>query len=250
MDKDFSRVLESKRLQIEANEIYKESETEALFNRIVSYMSFIGCVVIKRDLWLQAEKERYLGTEFIHVGVIFQGRLPAPALVIAEPHITIRLGNAQWTPRAFEIWMFKWPKLICSLASTPARIRGEYERAQTWSRLRTIITYRAMGAYSLKGYQKWFASDGSSWGWKLMTWLAAIIPAFIANLLLLSYFKIIRGFAVLFTAVMPACIANLSVLSYFRKVKKSALIDIYNLENNENSIMNIVRRKGLKQSHK
>jgi abequosyltransferase len=245
MNRDFSKVLENKRLQIDTNEIYSESEIELLFNRAVSYMSFIGCVVINRNLWLQREKERYLGTEFIHIGVIFQASLPAPALVIAEPYITIRLGNAQWAPRSFEIWMFKWPNLLCSFANISEQARQEYQKIQSWSRLKNIITYRAMGAYSLKGYQKWFALNDSSLWWRSIVLFIAIMPACIVNLFMLSYFKIMRGFVALFIAIMPACFVNLFMLSYFKKVKKDALINIYYLENNENNIMNIVRKKGL-----
>ena len=72
----------------------------------------------------------------------------------------------------------------------------------------------------------------------------AIMPACLVNLFLLSYFKMMRGLAALFIAIMPACFANLFVLSYFKKTKKEAMMIIYALESNENSIMNIMRRKG------
>src|SRR5262249_57418214 len=51
---------------------------------IVPYVSFIGCVVIKRDLWLNREKDRHIGSEFIHVGVIFQAPLPRGPRVLAR----------------------------------------------------------------------------------------------------------------------------------------------------------------------
>jgi len=216
MNRDFSKVMENKCLLIDTNEVYLESEMEPLFNRVVSYIHFIGCTVINRDLWMQREKERYFGTEFIHVGVIFQAPLPAPALVIAQPYITYRNGNVQWIQRAFEIWMFKWPTLLYSFAHISEHARQEYRKAPSWRRLRKIIIYRAMGAYSLKEYQKWFASKNSPLWWRLAT---------------------------LFIAIMPACFVNLFLLSYLKMIKKEAqLIDC--LENNENNIMNIVRRKG------
>jgi abequosyltransferase len=243
MNRDFSKVLENKRLPIDTNEIYSESEIELLFTRTVSYMSFVGCVVINRDLWMQREKKRYFGTGFIHIGVIFQASLPALALVIAEPYITIRLGNAQWTSQAFEIWMFRWPSLLCSFAHISEQVRQEYQKTQSWSRLRNIITYRAMGAYSLKEYQKWFVSKDSSLWWRFVVLFIAIMPACFVNLFLLLYFKMMWGFVTLFIAIMPTYFANLFMLSYFKKIKKEALINIYYLENNENSIMNIVRRK-------
>jgi len=217
MNKDFSKVLEEKRLQIDKNEIYDGLKLEQLFHRVIPYISFIGSVVVNRDVWMQREKTRYFGTEFIHVGVIFQAFLPAQALVIAEPYITIRYGNSQWTQRAFEIWLFKWPNLLSSFAPISEQARQEYRKTQSWFRLRKIIIYRAMGAYSLKEYQKWFASKDSSLWWR---------------------------FATLFIAIMPACFVNLFLLSYLKMIKKDALL-IDCLKNNKNNIMNIVRRKGL-----
>ncbi|MCL0030156.1 glycosyltransferase [Thermodesulfovibrionales bacterium] len=206
MNKDFSKILEDRRVQIDTNEIYLESELELLFHRAISYMSFIGCVVINRDLWLQREKKRYFGTEFIHIGVIFQAPLPAPAIVIAEPYITIRYGNAQWTPRAFEIWMFKWPNLLCSFAHISEQVRQECQQTRPWQRLKGIIIYRAKGAYSLKEYKKWFGSKDLSLWWRM---------------------------GALFIAIMPCFFVNVVVLSYFKTIKKEALMSIYDLENSK-----------------
>lgn len=190
MNKDFSKILENKRLQINKNEIYLGSDIELLFRRAISYMSFIGCVVINRDLWLQREKKRYFGSDFIHVGVIFQAPLPAPILVVANPYITIRLGNAQWVPQSFEIWMFKWPNLLYSFKHISEQARQEYQQTQSWRRLKTIINFRAKGIYSLKEYLKWFTSKDSSLWWRLATLCIAMSPVCFTNLVLLSYLKI------------------------------------------------------------
>jgi abequosyltransferase len=221
INKEISKVIENKRLQIDTNEIYDESKLEQLFHRILPYISFIGCVVINRDVWMQREKKQYFGTEFIHVGVIFQSPLPAPALVLAQPYIMIRFGNAQWTQRMFEIWMYKWPNLLASFTHISERVKQGYQKTtQSWRRLKHIITFRAMGAYSLKEYKKWFTSEDSSLWWKFIIWLIAIIPACFVNLLMLAYCKMIK--------------------------KDTILIDC--LKNNENNIMTIVKRKGHLQS--
>jgi len=218
MNKDLSKVLQDKRLGVDTNEIYDESKIDQLFSRVISYMSFIGCVVINRDLWMHREKTRYFGSEFVHVGVIFQAPLPSQALVLAQPYITIRLGNAQWSQRTFEIWMSKWPNLIRSLTGISERVRKKYQNPQSLLRLKNIITFRATGIYTLTEYQKWFASEDSTLWWKFVVWLIAI---------------------------MPACFVNLFMLSYFKIIKKDAMmVDI--LKNNGNNIMNIVGRKGRK----
>ena len=191
MDKDISKVLQPKLIPIDTNEIYDGSKLEQLFQRVIPYISFIGCVVINRALWMQREKKQYFGTEFIHVGVIFQAPLPAPALIIAEPYISIRYGNAQWTSRAFEIWMFKWPKLLYSLTSISGKTRQRHQITNPL-RLMKIIIYRALGAYSLKEYQKWFIPKGSSFPWKFVALIIAILPVSFVNLVVLSLLKMIK----------------------------------------------------------
>lgn len=192
MNKNFSEILSSKFLQIKTNEIYDKLKLEKLFQRVIPYMSFIGCVVINRDLWLQREKKRYFGTEFIHVGVIFQAPLPASTLVIAEPYITIRFSNAQWTPRAFEIWMYKWPNLLCSFADISEQVRQEYQKTQSWRRLKNIIIHRARGEYSLKEYRKWFKLENLSLWWQMKILFIAIVPSIIPKLIILFYFRMVN----------------------------------------------------------
>jgi hypothetical protein len=179
-------------------------------------MSFIGCIVINRDLWLQREKERYFGTEFIHIGVIFQAPLPAPALIVAEPYIIIRGDNAQWAQRAFEIWVFKWANLLYSFTNISECARENYRPKPSWARFKNVIEYRAMGTYSLKEYHKYYASKDFPLWWRLF---------------------------MLIIAIMPACIVNLAVLTYFKILKKEARMEIYDLQHNKNNIVNIVRWK-------
>lgn len=192
MNRDFSKILSDKSLQIKADEIYEGQELEQLFQRVIPYVSFIGCVVINRDLWLLREKKAYFGTEFIHVGVIFQAPLPAPVLVIAEPFIMIRFGNAQWTPRSFEIWMFKWPELLSSFKHISEQTKNEYIQMQSWRKLKDVIIHRAKGEYSLKGYRKWFALKDLSLCWRMLMLLIAIIPSVIVRSVMLLYFRLVN----------------------------------------------------------
>ena len=192
MNKNITKTLSRKILQLKINEVYNKLELDKLFQCIVPYMSFIGCVIINRDLWLQREKNHYFGTEFIHVGVIFQAPLPASALVIATPYITIRFGNANWTPRAFEIWMSKWPNLLSSFADISEQVRQEYQRKQSLRKLKNIIIHRARGEYSLIEYRKWLKIEDSSLWWRMTVLLIAIVPSIIARLIILSYFKMVN----------------------------------------------------------
>jgi len=190
MDQCFSKVLKRKCVKIDRDEIVAGNEIKRLFGIAGEYMSFIGGVVVNRDFWVRRGKERYFGTELVHIGVVFQSPLPSSTLVIAEPYITIRFGNAQWISRAFEVWMFKWPNLICSLEGVPEHIKREYQPTQSWGRLRRVIAHRANGAYSNKEYRRWFAAEDTSACWKIAVRLIAFMPKRVLKWLITLYLNL------------------------------------------------------------
>ena len=59
---NLKKVITSKNLYLNSNLILQANETNKLFEQIVPYVSFIGCVIIKRDLWLERNKLIYYGT--------------------------------------------------------------------------------------------------------------------------------------------------------------------------------------------
>ena len=183
---DFSVLLTPRFIQLEDDKSYGAGDQDALFAETAGALSFIGCVVIRRSTWLARERERYLGTLFIHVGVIFQ----APALddvrVLAEPLISIRYGNAMWTSRGFEIWMFKWPDLLWSFAQIAEHSRAAVSVREPWRQLRKLLLYRAIGGYDRTEYRR--SIEGRVPGVKgLLSEFIAMVPAKGANALASIY---------------------------------------------------------------
>jgi abequosyltransferase len=193
MNRDFSIQFQSSMLDNTEDEIYQPDDLDALFNRIVPTISFIGCVVIKRDTWLQREHRRYFGTEFIHVGVIFQDHLPGTACLIAQPYISIRYGNAQWRSRSFEIWMQKWPHLIWSFALISDETKLKRVNPEPWRRLKTLRLNRALGSYSPEMYEKIIAPSNASGLWKLAALAISRIPQPAWNACMLWYLRTFKN---------------------------------------------------------
>ncbi len=141
-----------------------------------NYLSFIGGVVIRRDLWNVREKAKYFGTEFIHLGVIFQSPLPGEALVIARPWIVIRYGNALWTAKSFQIWMFKFPQLIWSFPDCADWAKQRVEHREPWKRWERLLQARALGQFSVKEFDAWLAPHLKPSPRKLLTRAIACLP--------------------------------------------------------------------------
>ena len=143
------------------------------------------------------ERERYFGTEFVHVGVIFQAPLPGTALVISNPLISIRYGMAQWTERSFDIWMFKWPELVWSLPDLSDDVKNRATRREPWRLLKNLLVYRAMGAYSAKVYHDKVRNRLRDCSRRAVPCLVSILPGRVLNLLGVAYFSLFHRHALM-----------------------------------------------------
>ncbi|MBU1730689.1 glycosyltransferase family 2 protein [Patescibacteria group bacterium] len=189
-DRELSTILERQRIIMQDNKVYAPNDMECLFIEALNYLSFIGAVVIRRSTWLSRERAAYFGTEFVHIGVIFQKPLPESALIIAEPYISIRFGNAQWTPRGFDIWMFKWPKLVWSFNHISKEAKLSVYSREPWRNFRTLIVQRSLGGYNIQSYCQYFSAMRVDVLWKFCVWLIACFPR-----------KVIVGFHYLYSRI-------------------------------------------------
>jgi len=187
---DLSKVLEPARLHLTADRAYKSTESQCLFTDVCNYLSFVGSVVIKRELWIARQKEQYIGTGFIHVGMVFQSPVPGKTLVIAQPLVTIRYGDALYmrSSRYFEIWMFAWPNLIWSFPHYSDLAKRQVCPKEPWRHNRTLLLFRAIGAFSSTEYSNFLAKRLNSRWDKFAARLIASFPGSIANLIGVAYY--------------------------------------------------------------
>lgn len=177
------------RLPFEHDRTYGPEELDRLLAEAGGLLSFIGCVVIRKDLWCERQKDPYLGSEFIHAGVIFQAPLPGRALALAHPWIVIRYGNAQWGPRTFRIWMFQWPSLIWSFSHIAEWAKERVVVSAPWRRTKTLLRYRATGAYTPQIYRAMIRPVAGSFGMRARAWAVAHVPGVLANVMGLIYYR-------------------------------------------------------------
>jgi glycosyltransferase involved in cell wall biosynthesis len=189
---DLSQLLLAKRMQLNTDRVYKPNELGLLLADAGDYLSFIGGVVIKRELWVNREKEIYFGSSFIHVGVIFQRPLPGDVLVISESLISIRYGNASWVGKTFEIFMFNWPQLIWSFVDLPDSAKSRVCSREPWRSIRTLLHLRAKGAYTKREYNDLLVQRLKSRWARLISKIIAHFPGCAANLTAFIYYSALR----------------------------------------------------------
>ncbi|MAZ35629.1 MAG: glycosyl transferase [Thalassospira sp.] len=185
---ELTNVFEDRRLKLIEDREYCKETKELMFSDTAAYLSFIGCVVIKRSCWLERDRASYYGTLFIHVGVIFQAPSLTEVKVIADPLVIVRYGNAMWSSRAFEIWMFKWPRLIWSFSEFSPERKRLVCRREPWRSVKALIHNRALGAYNIAEFRNLPKLGKYSLSF-VFSFLVSIFPAALANVIMVLYFS-------------------------------------------------------------
>jgi abequosyltransferase len=156
MNLDFTKLISPARMRMSRDRVFTPDAWEQFVACTARYLTFVGGVIVKRQLWLNRNKEQYFGTGFVHVGVIYQDVIRGTVLVLAAPLVTIRYGNALWSTRAFKIWMLDWPKLVWSFSSvTDEGKRNVCPSEEPWRNLWRLFAARARGHYSMREYREY-----------------------------------------------------------------------------------------------
>ncbi|MFO0868886.1 MAG: hypothetical protein U0935_08025 [Pirellulales bacterium] len=169
---DLTELLVGSKIDIRQDKVFLSHEQSNLLSVCGTVLSFIGSVVIRRSVWLDRDREKYYGTEFIHVGVIFQSPLRGDAVAIAEPLIKVRYGNSLWVSRGFQIWMIKWPGLIWSFGHICPKAKSAITAREPWKGLVALLAMKARGWYTAQEYRTLVGMKTMSWPTR--TWLSAV----------------------------------------------------------------------------
>jgi abequosyltransferase len=192
-DFSMSRVLQDRWLDFEADRIYESGHVDRLFEELGDLLWYIGSIIIRRDVWLERERERYYGSLFVYVGVIFQKPLPGNALVIATPQLSYRTGNAHtFSSRIAEILLNKWPSILESLPFSKAA-REKIGSACPWASPQWLLLLRAWGVYDLAEYRQWVRPRLSSLWMSAIPWSIAMFPGVLVNTLFVGYYFAVQN---------------------------------------------------------
>jgi glycosyltransferase involved in cell wall biosynthesis len=181
IDASTCRPLDSPELKMKTNRVFAPDEVSELFESCLNILTYVGSIVIRRDIWLSRPRHELYGCDFIHLGIVFRGPIPGSILLIVAPLIRIRIGGQQWLSRGYEIAMVKWPRLVNSfLISDSAKAIATIDCAK-WKSFEILFEFRAIGGYSLIEYRKYIRSRNLNRSERVIPLFCAIIPSVIAN---------------------------------------------------------------------
>jgi len=138
-------------LEIVSDRVFNETELDQLFDQCGLKLCYMGCVIIRRDVWMGRSRHRYFGSYFVHLAVIFQEPLPGSTLLMSSRLVSVRGGNQSWLAKHFELEMIILPGLVWSFPLSEA-VQRRASSARPWARFGLLLRGRGDGLYSLPIY--------------------------------------------------------------------------------------------------
>jgi len=130
-----------------------------------------------------------------------------------------------WTPKSFEIWMFKWPQLVWSFDDFSKGDKQCISALEPWHNPNLLFYFRATGAYSSTEFHTFLSPRLRGVGW-LKAYLMAVFPATLANLIFIGYYALRnRGEHIVWYDLLRSCYAT----KLNRWIAKIVRQDEYNL---------------------
>ena len=190
---DMSETLIPSRLAFSDERHYTEKESNRLLVECGQHLTFIGALVVRRALWISRERAAYYGSEFVHVGVLFQAPLSRGAVALGEPLVRIRYGMGNWTSRSFQVWMYKWPALIWSFDWLSVSSRAAITAREPWRSAAVLLLFRAKGWYSRKEFFQFVWPQAKPRWHALVPAMVALVPGRLLNIVALALARSKRG---------------------------------------------------------
>jgi len=186
---NLSQVLQSRIYDIVEDRTYPPEKADSL--AVDGCCLIVVCgLVLKRAVWLSRERNRYYGSMFLHVAIIFPRPLPSSVRIIATPLITVRDGHVRtfWS-EAFEILMIQWPLLVWSFPLGDDAKKKITPR-EPWKDLKLLLFFRGAGWYSFAEYKKFVRPRIRARREGLIPALVSLLPGRGLNALLLLYYRL------------------------------------------------------------
>lgn len=167
-------------------------DADTLLTHATMLLTFIGSVVIRRQLWIEQDLKSFYGSGFVHVGAIFSRPLTENAMIDALPYVQIRYGNASWTWKSFKVWNHDWPQMVWSLPSVSDLAKAQVIERYPAGSFKRLVEFKIKCCYQLEIYEKYVKVLKLPVLVRMAAWLLAVCPSKLFNRIARTYFRM-RG---------------------------------------------------------
>jgi glycosyltransferase involved in cell wall biosynthesis len=186
--------VEASRMTLDNLKVYGLNDNNSFLTDQGGYLTYVGCIVIRKKLWEKYFRSKKVGTFFAHIDAICRAKIGRIAHYLPRPAIKMRLHTQTWTAKHFEIWNIYFPEVIWTLDNYSLQAKQSVIQRYPLKSVKRILSSRAYGRFDFNIFKTiLLPAKDSSLIVKVSGFFISIIPRGLFRQLYVSYILFFRN---------------------------------------------------------
>jgi glycosyltransferase involved in cell wall biosynthesis len=185
--------VEASRLPLDNLIVYGPNDNDSFLTDQGGYLTYGGCIVIRKKLWEKYWRSEKVGTFFAHLDTFLRAKIGHTFHYLPRHGIKMRVGMQTWTAKHFEIWNIYFPEVIWTLDNYSLQAKQSVIQRYPLKSVKRILASRAYGRFDFNIFKTiLLPAKDSSWMVKIVSFFIATIPSEFFRWLYIAYIFIFR----------------------------------------------------------
>ena len=147
------KIIERSRHFLSNDRTYHENDNNSFLQDMGGYLTYAPSIIIKKSLWKKNFENKFIGTFFAHLKVVFNAKINHQAIFLSDPCIRMRLHSQTWINQYFKIWYFLFPDSIWSLQYYSDEAKNKVIKQNRLNSFFSTLSSRAYGRYDFNTFK-------------------------------------------------------------------------------------------------
>ena len=147
-------IIEAKRMPKKRNFLYGKNDNDKFLIDMAGYLTYVGAIIVKKQLWIENYKKIKIGTFFAHIDCIASIKNNRDVHYFAMPAIKMRLGSQTWLKKSFQIWYIFYPEIIWGLENYSFNAKQKVIPREPLNSIKLMLAARAYGRIDFQIFKK------------------------------------------------------------------------------------------------
>ena len=187
------KIIESSRMPHIKNSFYDKDENDKFLIDMAGYLTYVGAIIVKRNLWLANYNKNKIGSFFAHIDCVASIKNNREVHYFRLPAIKMRLGSQTWLNKSFQIWYLFYPEIIWGLENYSYQAKQKVIQRIPLNSIKLMLAAKAYGRINFQTFKKYVLKSQE------------VIA--------------IKKFIILFIVILPTKLFSLMYVQYIKKFK-------------------------------
>ena len=186
-----NQLIEDSRRPLSLKTEYKENENDQFLIDMAGYLTYVGAILVRKDLWITHYDKSKIGTFFSHIVCLSRIKTKRIVYYFPKPAIQMRLGNQTWTSQAFMIWYIFYPEIIWGLKNYSKHAKKKIVSLNPTNSIKVMLAAKAYGRLNIKNFFNYIIySKNVIFYKKYIIFLISMIPKELVRIIYVFYILI------------------------------------------------------------